>query len=459
MSAFKIKHDRTKHLIQINTLDETHKKFMNDFQQRRDQLPKKKKRIEQLKNKLCQIESDKKTTYTIEEIKKRADYKSEIQTLEEEVFDIENDLSELEYYCKTEDIIMDYYEITETDDNILYNDNPDLCMEKVIDISNNHIDKLDILNKISNEKKKVKKVINRRKKKTITYDQPNILDFLTRVNSTRNPNNDILTEIHDSDKMIDDENQDNNSEQNKSKTQLLEQYMMIIDSDYTYDKKKNTSKIKKCEKCNIEKTLNYTEGIYFCPGCAEVELVIFDSEKPNYKEAVADTKPGYPYKRLNHLNEWLAQFQAKESIDIPDEIYNNILAELRKNRFKDLKQLNLVYMKKILKKLDLQQYYEHSTYIISKLSKVPPPTINRETEEKIRLMFRQIQIPFGKYCPKNRTNFLSYSYVLHKIFELLELDDFVKYFPLLKSRDKLKQQDEIWEKICEELEWDFYPSI
>lgn len=116
-------------------------------------------------------------------------------------------------------------------------------------------------------------------------------------------------------------------------------------------------------------------------------------------------------------------------------------------------------MKRILKKLDLQQYYEHSTYIISKLSKVPPPTINRETEEKIRLMFRQIQLPFEKYCPKNRTNFLSYSYVLHKIFELLELDDFVKYFPLLKSRDKLKQQDEIWEKICEELGWDFYPSI
>jgi len=116
-------------------------------------------------------------------------------------------------------------------------------------------------------------------------------------------------------------------------------------------------------------------------------------------------------------------------------------------------------MKRILKKLDLQQYYEHSTYIISKLSKVPPPTINRETEEKIRLMFRQIQLPFEKYCPKNRTNFLSYSYVLHKIFELLELDDFVKYFPLLKSRDKLKQQDEIWEKICVELDWGFYPSI
>jgi hypothetical protein len=30
---------------------------------------------------------------------------------------------------------------------------------------------------------------------------------------------------------------------------------------------------------------------------------------------------------------------------------------------------------------------------------------------------------------------------------------------LLKSRDKLKIQDKIWEKICEELDWPFYPSI
>lgn len=116
-------------------------------------------------------------------------------------------------------------------------------------------------------------------------------------------------------------------------------------------------------------------------------------------------------------------------------------------------------MKKVLKKLGLQQYYEHTTHIISKLSGTPPPTISRETEEKLRLMFRQIQMPFEKHCPPTRTNFLSYSYVLHKLCQLLELDDFIKCFPLLKSRDKLKQQDKIWELICEELNWDYIASV
>jgi len=43
---------------------------------------------------------------------------------------------------------------------------------------------------------------------------------------------------------------------------------------------------------------------------------------------------------------------------------------------------------------------------------------------------------------------LSYSYVLYKFCELLSEDKYLKYFPLLKSKEKLYQQDVIWKKIC-----------
>ena len=74
-------------------------------------------------------------------------------------------------------------------------------------------------------------------------------------------------------------------------------------------------------------------------------------------------------------------------------------------------------------------------------------------------MFKEIQGPFMKVWPKERKNFLSYSYVLHKFCELLELDHLLEYFPLLKSREKLHQQDVIWKCICQELQWEFIPSI
>ena len=85
--------------------------------------------------------------------------------------------------------------------------------------------------------------------------------------------------------------------------------------------------------------------------------------------------------------------------------------------------------------------------------------MSREIEEELRRMFKEIQVPFHKYCPPNRKNFLSYSYVLHKFVQLKELDNFLPCFVLLKSREKLHQQDLIWKKICEHLKWEFIPSV
>lgn len=112
-----------------------------------------------------------------------------------------------------------------------------------------------------------------------------------------------------------------------------------------------------------------------------------------------------------------------------------------------------------LKKLNLTKYYEHSCYIICRLNGKQPPTFGPDIEDKLKKMFRDIQQPFIEVCPKNRKNFLSYSYVLHKFCELLELDEYKEYFPLLKSREKLHQQDLIWKGICQKLNWEFIRSI
>ena len=64
-----------------------------------------------------------------------------------------------------------------------------------------------------------------------------------------------------------------------------------------------------------------------------------------------------------------------------------------------------------------------------------------------------------KIIIKGRKNFLSYSYILYKFCELLELDELANLFPMLKSREKLKEQDNLWEKICNYLNWEYIPSI
>lgn len=213
-----------------------------------------------------------------------------------------------------------------------------------------------------------------------------------------------------------------------------------------------------CSKCNVEKIVHMSIGKLICPSCGEEIFILVDSDKPSYKEPPREVCY-FAYKRINHFNEWLAQFQAKESTDIPTELYDSILLELKKERIDNMESLNPIKIREILKKLKQNKYYEHVAHIINKINGKPPPIMDRKTEEELRRMFKKIQMPFYKHCPKNRKNFLSYSYVLHKFVQLLELDDFLDCFLLLKSREKLHQQDLIWKKICEDLKWEFIPSV
>lgn len=169
----------------------------------------------------------------------------------------------------------------------------------------------------------------------------------------------------------------------------------------------------------------------------------------------------YPYRRSNHFQEWLVQCQAKQSTPIPDAVYEQISTEMRKRRM-DAHALTSTMLKSIMKSLRLNKYYEHIAYILCNITGKKPLTLSLEIEERMKQMFNEIQEPFDKVvhivAPK-RKNFLSYSFVLRKFAELMELDEIVDAFPLLKSREKLHVQDAIWKAICKELSWRFIPSL
>ena len=164
-----------------------------------------------------------------------------------------------------------------------------------------------------------------------------------------------------------------------------------------------------------------------------------------------------PIKRINHFREILAQFQAKETTQIPDEVLMNIQSQIKKERI-SLENFTNIKAKDILKKLGYNKYYEHIPFIKDKLG-IKPPVMTQELEEKLCNLFMDIQKPYAKHCPDDRVNFLNYYYVLYKMCELLERNVFLPYFPMLKDPVKRIEQDEIWKKICAELKWEFVPTI
>lgn len=215
-----------------------------------------------------------------------------------------------------------------------------------------------------------------------------------------------------------------------------------------------------CPNCGAKFSFTFdevqSEDVCIECGCTEYvqgEELGFKEEQDMEKNIV------YSYKRENHFNEWVSQFQAKESTSVPPEVIEQLKAEFKKQKIKELSEITHEKVKALLKKLDKSKYYEHVPYITTILNGIQPPTMPQSLEEKLRLMFHQIQKPFEKHRPKDRKNFLSYSYTLYKFCELLGEDDYLACFPLLKSKEKLYKQDEIWKGICHELRWEYIRTI
>ena len=215
-----------------------------------------------------------------------------------------------------------------------------------------------------------------------------------------------------------------------------------------------------CEFCQIgEMIAQEEEGIMICNNkkCGKFITYIVDSNKPSNKEPPNEVSYT-AYIRLNHFKEILAQFQAKETTQIPDDVIDAIKKRIKKERIQDIRELNYNKMREILRKLGLNKYFEHIQYINS-LFGIKPPLMNEELHETLCVLFIEIQKPWALHCPPSRTNFFNYTYTLYQLCVLLDQTQYLPFIPMMKDRDKQLEQDMIWKEVCKELDWQFFPTV
>lgn len=213
-----------------------------------------------------------------------------------------------------------------------------------------------------------------------------------------------------------------------------------------------------CQKCNNGELIpQEDEGILICNNCGVFVQHIIDCEKPSYKEPPSEVSYT-AYLRLNHFKEILSQFQAKETTQIPDEVIEDIRNRIKKERITDLSEITYTKTRDILRKLGYNKYFEHIQYINCKFG-IKPPTMSEELIETLCVLFIEIQGPWAIHCPSTRTNFFNYAYTLFQLCKLLDQTQFLPFIPMMKDAEKGKEQDTIWQKVCQELDWYFYPSV
>ena len=213
-----------------------------------------------------------------------------------------------------------------------------------------------------------------------------------------------------------------------------------------------------CTGCKVLREEHTTEGIMVCPTCGSEEYSLVTTDTQGFHDPPHE-RNNYAYKKMNHFNEILNQFQAKVSTRIPEDVFTDILYEIQKNRITNMATLEESDIRDFLKSLGKSMYYDNVSYILCRLNGIPPPTIPPDLEEKFQSMFQEIQAPFIMYSPDCRRNFLSYTYIVYKFMELLDMNEYKNKFTLLKGRDRKIEHDKIWKKICNYLQWEFIPSV
>jgi len=442
MSSFKQRTNKVKFANDTVTMNEYHQNYVNKLYSNKNLLPEKKQLINELNLKL---------EYSTD-IDEKSAIKNKLSQLTNDISNIENNNEYFEYVSKVGDILLDYYNNPSGNTYNINNSNEEIdvnqifqkqrknCEEdltettKSIDIDAYIFEETDKLEELNNFNKNTKKrEVKKRNIENVEINTRTIYDFFNIQQPTVPKNDEIC-----------------------NRATLQHKYLMKMDKNYACGKTKAKKQLH-CVKCNNEMILHHLEGCYICNKCGEVEYVIMDVELPNNKE-LANEKQKYPYKKINHMKEKLTQFQAIESATVPEESCNFIRNELRRHRI-DPEKCQPEQILKILKRNKLIGLYEHLQQIYCKLTGAKPMILETEIKEEMYDMFQKMQTPYRNHRPPGRSNFLNYSFVINKLFHILKKPKHANFFPMLKSKDKLRTQEQIWKLICADLGWEFIPSF
>lgn len=172
-------------------------------------------------------------------------------------------------------------------------------------------------------------------------------------------------------------------------------------------------------------------------------------------------KTNYQYKKVVHLRDWIMRVQCKQKSMISAEDLELVRGELRKlnltTREDYMSRATSGLIKDILKKLKKPKLYEKIPQIKEHLTG-QRLDIPDSVAQKLENMFQEIQPVFERIKAPGRKSFLRYSFVLNKLFRLLDMPDVAEHFALLKCRDKQYAHEAYWRRICRELGWRYDSS-
>ena len=189
-----------------------------------------------------------------------------------------------------------------------------------------------------------------------------------------------------------------------------------------------------------------------CAGCGVVVDSTFGtSDDDRFRARTASSN----YKRIHHWHERISQLLLQESA-IPESDFKQIAERLLDGTHA---VINKDVIRSVLRSLNMQLYIEKWLAIIQRVTGIEPPKPGARLLQMLDDAFVELQQPFQHNKIAGRKNFLNYNYVFCRLFQRLDCTQFCMFFPLIKSRAKLRHLDDMWTAMVTSVGWDVKPLV
>jgi len=322
----------------------------------------------------------------------------------------------------------------------------------------------------------------------IILDKPIKIDFIKNKSKDINDLKDNLEEHTRSLEKI----------SNKNKLELLDdienEFIRKLNEEYnnkehqtlfTYINKLINQKYKnnniddnyyKCDICKGTNFTNFNDHSKICVDCGlEINIYMYTVDNIGFNQLQhINLNQKYKYEKICHFRDTVNQFQTKQNKFIPSKIFDDLEDMIEKHglKNKDVEQnkndksfnrkevyskVSKKHIRDFLSETNNNKYYEDLQLFYCKITGKTPPDISH-LEKKLYEDFENLVDAFLKISNNtNRKNFLNSQYVLKQLLRRYNYHVKDEDLSMLKTPARIREHDEIYEKCCDLLNWNYQP--
>ena len=248
---------------------------------------------------------------------------------------------------------------------------------------------------------------------------------------------------------------------------LAKDYISITTSPKKKAKKEKDELVDIEEICSCgSKDFEIEENsLKICIRCGEENKII--SQQTEFKDIDRiNITQKYKYGMKIHFKDTMNQFQGKQNKFISPKVHKDLEAEFDKYGItnKEGKTLHEKYAKVTKENIKMflsytgnNKHYEDITMLCYYYTGVPPPDISH-LEDVLLHDFDEVEAGYAKISKESkreRLNFLNNQYILLQLLRRRKFKCNIDDFSILKTFDKQLEHDEIYEQICNAIDWQF----